>query len=233
VCVARSTSAIRASGLSEKQTLNGLLCNDRMILPMSRVTWSRTKLGMAVGGVAVIVAVVVVLIVTSGGSSTSPTTTSLAASASVLNPSYARSVGFPKTVQAAKKSSVTDQKGCSSSVEAVYEDSGAKTGLISDVLNCKSAASAASALATARKHVAIDSSVTVPKELGASAFATASNAPEYLVVWQAGNRVAITAIDVNVAASSSTSSTVASAPLTQTQADTLGHAAVQQNSLYQ
>ena len=54
------------------------------------------------------------------------------------------------------------------------------------------------ALAVARKHVTLDSSVAIPKQLGTGAFATDSNAPEYLLVWQAGSRVAITAIDVDV-----------------------------------
>jgi hypothetical protein len=72
----------------------------------------------------------------------------------------------------------------------------------------------------------------VPKALGASAFATSSNAPEYLMIWQAGSKVAITAIDVDVKASTTTSSTVASPRLTQSQLTTLGVAAVQQNSLY-
>jgi len=162
-------------------------------------------------------------------SSTKPTSPSVAGA--VLDPAYARSIGFPKTVQAAKESSVSSQKGCSNSVEAVYENSGSKTGLISDVLNCGTKASASAALAVARKAVKVDASLPVPKALGATAFATGSHAPEYLVVWQAGNRVAITALDVDITASSTSAS--GSPKLTPAQGTTLGNAAVRQNSLYQ
>jgi len=149
----------------------------------------------------------------------------------VLTPAYARSAGFPQTVNAAKKSTVTSQKGCSSSVGAVYEDSVKQTALISDVLNCDSAASASTALSAIRKHYGADAAKAVPKGLGTSAFATASIAPQYLVVWQRGSNVAITAVDVNVAASGTTSSTVASPPITTAQEMTLYRAATAQNAL--
>ena len=180
-------------------------------------------------------AVVFVLAGCSSSSGTASSTTApakLSPSAVVLDAAYARSIGFPKTLQAAKQSTVTGQKGCSESVEAVYENTGSKTGLISDVLNCGSKASATTALATARKAVKVDTSLTVPKELGPTGFATSSHAPEYLMVWQAGNRVAITAIDVDITASSS-SSTRQSPALSPSQGTTLGNAAVRQNSLYQ
>ena len=50
--------------------------------------------------------------------------------AQVIGAAYATSVGFPKTVQAAKSTKVTTQKGCTSSIEAVYEDATGKTGLV-------------------------------------------------------------------------------------------------------
>ena len=49
-------------------------------------------------------------------------------------------------------------------------------------------------LAGVRKEVTVDPTVAPPKALGSSAFATATNAPEYLMVWQSGTRVAITVI---------------------------------------
>jgi hypothetical protein len=51
------------------------------------------------------------------------------------------------------------------------------------------------------------------------------------MVWRAGNKVAITAVDVNLAASTTTSSTVPSPPLTQAQQETLVRAAEAQNAL--
>jgi hypothetical protein len=92
---------------------------------------------------------------------------------------------------------------------------------------------ASSALATARKEAAVDTSITPPKVLGESAFATASQAPEYVVAWRSGSKVAFTALDVNIAASSSTSTTTNSSPLTKSQEGVLINAAITQNSLYQ
>jgi hypothetical protein len=149
----------------------------------------------------------------------------------ILTPTYARSAGFPQTVNAAKKSTVTSQKGCSSSVGAVYEDSVKQTALISDVLNCDSAASASAAFSAIRKHYGADAAIAVPTGLGRSAFATASIAPEYLMVWRRDNKVAITAVDVNITASGTTSSTVASPPITAAQEMTLYRAAEAQNAL--
>lgn len=164
------------------------------------------------------------------GSTGSPPVTPLSPAASVIGAEYAKSIGFPKTVQAAKKSTTTQEKGCSNTVESVFEDAADKTGLVSDVLECTTSASARTALAAVRRQVTVDKSLTPPKALGSSAFATATNAPEYLMVWQSGTRVAITAIDVDVTATSSTPSTAT--PLTAAQTRTLGQAALHQDSLY-
>lgn len=164
------------------------------------------------------------------GSSGSSADTPLSPAASVLGAAYAKSLGFSETVQPAKSTAETSQKGCTKTVEAVYENAANKTGLVSDVLECGSAGSAKAALGGVRKAVTVDPSVTPPKALGSSAFATATNAPEYLMVWQSGTRVAITAIDVDVTATSSTPSTTV--PLTAAQIRTLGQAALHQNSLY-
>jgi hypothetical protein len=148
----------------------------------------------------------------------------------VIGAAYATSVGFPRTVQVAKSTKVTSQKGCSESIEAVYEDAAGKTGLISDVLNCTSDATAKAALAAARKRITTDPSITVPKALGPLSFATSSNAPEYLIVWQPHDRVGITVFDVDTAATSS--STATASPITAAQSQTLSNAALHQNTLY-
>jgi hypothetical protein len=167
---------------------------------------------------------------TSTGPSKSTTTTSASGLPAVLDAAYATSIGFPKTVQAAKSEAVTDEKGCSMSVAAAYEDAAEETGLLSDVLKCKSSTSAANALALLHKKATSVPAITVPKELGSAAFATKSDGSEYLVVWQAGSNVAITALDVDVRA---TSTTTTFPPLTAAQGQTLSKAAVKQNSLYQ
>jgi hypothetical protein len=181
---------------------------------------------------AISVAAVSVLAAACSSSATSPTsTTPPTATSSILSPSYAKGAGFPKTLDAAKKSSVTSQQGCLSTTGAVYEDTAGQTALISSILNCDSAAHASTAFTAIQKHYAADKAIAVPKELGTSAFATASIAPQYLMVWKTGSKVAITAVDVNLAASSTTSSTVASPPITTAQAMTLYQAAQAQNAL--
>jgi hypothetical protein len=187
--------------------------------------------------VAALVAAGLLLAACSSSSNSTPpskSTTTTAGSPSglpaVLDAAYATSIGFPKTVQAAKSSSVTDEKGCSTSVAAAYEDAAEQTGLLSDVLKCTSSATASNALTALHKKATPVASLPVPKELGSTAFSTKSEGSEYLVVWQAGNNVAITALDVDVRA---TSTTTTFPPLTAAQSQTLTKAAVKQNSLYQ
>ena len=193
---------------------------------MKRSTGSLNRLIAGVGGLTV----AVIMVASSGTAGAAPSVGS-----TVLNPSFAKSIGFAKTVQPAKQTKVTSQKGCTASVEAVYEDAAGKTGLVSETLQCQSNAAANKALATAKKQVKVYSAFKAPKKLGSTAFVTATDAPEYLVVWVNGSKVAITAIDVNIAASASTSTstTVASSPLTAAEMKTLSAAAVKQNSLYQ
>lgn len=167
---------------------------------------------------------------TSSASTATSTTVSTAA-AGILTPAYAKDAGFPKTLSAAKTSAVSTEKGCSISVGAVYQDSVKKTALITSVLKCDSAAAASTAFTTIKTHYGADATLIVPQGLGASAFATSRIAPQYLLVWQRGSKVAITAVDVNLAAARSTTGTVTSPPLTKAQENTLDQAAEAQNAL--
>lgn len=148
----------------------------------------------------------------------------------VLSPTYAKALGFSHVVQAAKTVKVTSQKGCTTSTESVYEDAQGKTGLVSETLVCSTRAAAAKALASARTHVKVDPSHSPPKQLGPSAFVTSTEAPEYLMVWQAGTRLGVTAIDVDVAATSAEGAKAAA--LSAAESSTLTAAALHQNSLY-
>ena len=199
----------------------------RSVRRMERVRrLSRRRIALLIATVAVAVAIVGGL-VTGGVHARSNTT--LSPSASVLSPTYARSVGFAKISSPAKKVAVSNEKGCSTSVEAVYEDTAGKTGLISDLLNCKSATTASAVLTAFRKQVRTDSAISIPSQLGPSAFATASNAPEYLVAWQVGSGVALLAVDTDIAA---TSSSATATPISKAQTRVLEESAVRQNSLY-
>ena len=78
------------------------------------------------------------------------------------------------------------------------------------------------ALVVAREAVKVVYVADRSEGVGPHRFATSSHAPEYLMVWQAGNRVAITAIDVDITATSS-SSTSQSPALSPSQGTTLGN----------
>ncbi|MGO9029543.1 MAG: hypothetical protein ACLQOZ_13040 [Acidimicrobiales bacterium] len=152
----------------------------------------------------------------------------------VLNPAYAKKIGFPTTAVAAKASSGTDEKNCPKSAESEYFNAATNAGLVSESLVCKTSAAALTAFKQAKTEAAADTSITLPRSLGSSAFATASEAPQYTVVWQHGSKVGVTAIDIDVSASASTesSTTVPSTPLTAAQAKVLVAAAVAQNTLF-
>jgi hypothetical protein len=209
-------------------THSGLLTLSLTVHWVPSIRMPSKKSNIAIGGIAIPLLILLgVIYLVVGRSSTS----SLTPAASVLDAGYAKSIGFPKTLQAAKKTKVTTQKGCTDSVESVYEDAGAKTGLLADVLNCKSEGSAAVALTAARKQVTVDRSVQVPSELGKTAFATASDAPEYIIAWQVGTRLVFTAIDIDLKASLGTGTGKSLKTLTVAQKKTLAQAAVDQNSL--
>ena len=200
---------------------------------MSKSRAKRSAIVLAIVGVAI--AAVIGGLLVPGGEKSAPSIGS-APSALVLNSPYAKSVGYPRTVQVASKQAVTTEKGCTASIEAVYEDTAGKTGLISELLKCNSPASAAKVLATFRKSIHVATSIRVPVQLGTTAFATASSAPEYVVAWQVGSGVALSAVDVDIAASSnsseSSSGSATSKSITRYQVKVLTDAAVQQNSLY-
>lgn len=195
---------------------------------MPRVDQARKKPLILIGGIIFPSLIVLgVLSLVLGGSTSPPRSTT----SSVLDATYAKRVGFPKVLQSAKKTKVTTQKGCTETIESVYEDAAAKTALLAEVLACKSPKSAAESLAAARKDSTVDKTVVVPKELGKTAFATNSEAPEYIIAWQVGARLVFTAIDVNVSASSTTATSSPSVALTASQKKVLTAAAIRQNSL--
>ena len=193
---------------------------------MAKVRKSRKWVALLIATVVGVVAIISEVV---ASRSHAISTTSVSPSRSVLSPTDARSVGFSKTSSPAKRVAVSNEKGCPTSVEAVYEDPAGKSGMISDLLTCRSPAAASAALAAFRRQVHIDRAIRIPSQLGPSAFATASNAPEYIVAWQVGSGIALLAIDTDIAA---TSTSVTATPLSKSQTRVLESSAVQQNSLY-
>jgi len=208
-------------------THSGSLASQFTVHRVVRIHRAGKSAALLIGGIIIPSLLLLGVIDLIAGGSSNPVGST---TGSVLDAKYAKSVGFPRTVQAAKLTTVSTQKGCTDSVESVYEDAGAKSALLAEVVDCKSDQMAAAALAAARKGVTLDKSVQVPRELGSTAFATNSEPPEYIIAWQAGTRLVLTAIDVDVEASSSTTTKDSLKPLTTSQRRTLINAAIQQNS---
>ena len=154
------------------------------------------------------------------------------AGAYVLGPKVARTLGFPVTLRPAKTTAATGVKGCTTAIDAVYLDREKQTGLVSEVVNCRSSTAAAGAVATVRKRFPTDPSIPVPKSLGTGAFGTSSDAPQYLLIWRTGPHVGFTAFDTDIPASTSTTSTTGVLPaITTAQKMVLGKAALAQRAL--
>jgi hypothetical protein len=196
---------------------------------------------LAVIVIVVVVAVVGVVAVlrpsksTSGAPTTTVPTGQSTATRYVLSSAYANSAGFSTTAVAAKSSTSTGEKGCPMSAESAYASHATNSGLVSESLICNSVAAATAAFNQAKAHTTVDGSISLPKALGSTAFASAAQAHQYTVVWQHGTRVGITGVDTDVTASAqaSTSSTTAPLPpITAAQTKVLIAAALVQNGLF-
>ena len=129
-------------------------------------------------------------------------------------------------------SSKTGQAGCPKGTESAYEDGADRTG--SDrggPRTCNSTKVAASTLSGQRKAKTLPTSLTPPTALGPTAFERATSQSTYAIVWQQAKILSVVAIDINVPASSSTSTTAptAATPLTAKQQQTLSNAALAQD----
>jgi hypothetical protein len=150
----------------------------------------------------------------------------------VIKAAYAKKLGFSKVVVAPKSSSNTGEKHCTNSAESLYESSDGKVGIVSEALICSSPSTAAAALKEARGEATADKTISLPKTLGKTAFATSSQAPQYTVIWQHGSKVGVAAIDTDVPASASESTEAGTfPPITKAQTKLLTALATYQNGL--
>jgi hypothetical protein len=167
--------------------------------------------------------------------SASPTSVAAKPVTGLLPASTAIALGFPKTAQKPIGSSNTGQAGCPKGAEAAYEDTGGKTGVISEVLACRSTKVASGVLAGLRNSNSKSTGQNPPNALGSTAFERATGQLTYAIVWQRGKLLSVVALNVNVPASSSTSTTTSGTPtpLTAGQQTTLSNAALAQDKALQ
>jgi len=146
----------------------------------------------------------------------------------LLTSAQAKGLGFTETATKASTSNKTGVSGCGRGAQVAYENSHAKTGIISEVLVCKTAKVATALIAKEKKVGSVVASEKPPKALGA----TAIERKTYAIYWQQGKIIELLAFDADIAATSnsSTSTTVPAVPPTAAQQRTMVKAALEQNA---
>jgi hypothetical protein len=150
----------------------------------------------------------------------------------LLTSAQAKGLGFTETATKASTSNKTGVSGCGRGAQVDYENSHAKTGIISEVLVCKTAKVATALIAKEKKVGSVVASEKPPKALGATAIERAAEGKTYAIYWQQGKIIELLAFDADIAATSnsSTSTTVPAVPPTAAQQRTMVKAALEQNA---
>jgi hypothetical protein len=147
----------------------------------------------------------------------------------LLTAAEAKHLGFTKTADKPVTSSNTRVTGCGKGAQVAFEDASGSTGLISQVLVCKTPKVAAGLLKK-EKSVGTAAALKPPKQLGSAAIEREASASTYAIYWQRGKLLELVALDTNVkAASSSTTTSVPAVPLTAPQQQTLVKSALKQD----
>lgn len=151
----------------------------------------------------------------------------------LLATAQASRLGFTKVAGKPTTTTKTGVTGCGKGAEAAFEDSTGATGLLSEVLVCKSA-NVAGRLMKAKKAGSTSSAAMPPKQLGSTAIELASQGTTYAIYWQRGTVLEVVALNTNVPASASSTTTTSApgpvTPLTSQQQQTLSNAALAQDA---
>ena len=152
----------------------------------------------------------------------------------LLATAQASRLGFTKVVGKPTTTTKTGVTGCGKGAEVAFEDSTGATGLISEILVCKSASGPAGLLKKAKKAGSTSSAAMPPKQLGSTAIELAAQGTTYAIYWQRGTVLEVVALDTNVPASASSTTTTSAPgpviPLTSQQQQTLSNAALAQDA---
>jgi hypothetical protein len=148
----------------------------------------------------------------------------------LLTSSYAKKAGFTKVAEKVTTTSKTGVKNCPDAAQEAFESASGQTGLVSEVVACTTSKAAQTLLSGTRSATSA-TSATLPKSLGSSAMER-SGGSTYAIYWRRGITVEVVALNIDVpASSSSTSTTVPGPPMTSPQQALLSRAAVEQNRL--
>jgi hypothetical protein len=149
----------------------------------------------------------------------------------LLPSSYAKGLGFTEAAEKASTSAKTGVNSCPRGAQVAFEDGSNQTGLVSEVLQCRTKAAAAKILSGVVAESSASSSP--PRRLGTSAIERSSSGPIYFIYWQRGKVVEAVALETKLSASSSSSSTtttVPAPPITGDQQKVLADAAIKQDT---
>jgi hypothetical protein len=159
---------------------------------------------------AVAVALVVALTglgeVTAGAST--PSAKSLAKE--LMTASYAKTAGFTAVAEKVSTSDKTKVTSCPDGAQVAMENTSNQTGLLAEILSCKTP-KAATALLTSVKADGTKTG-SPPAQLGSSAIERGSTGPVYTIYWRQGDAFEFVSLETNIPASSSASTTTTTAP---------------------
>ena len=207
---------------------------DRAVLettvPMMSAVTIRRRILTAFAASAVVGLAAVAIVPPAAGAGTS---SAKALAKDLLPSSYARGIGFTKVAEKATTSSKTGVTSCPRGAEAAFEDGSNQTGMISEVLQCRTKAAATKILSSVVANTSASSSP--PRRLGSSAIERSGSGPIYTIYWRRGTDVEIVALETRLSSSSSSSSTttttVPAPPITADQQKILADAAMKQDAL--
>ena len=152
----------------------------------------------------------------------------------LLTVSFAKKAGFTKVSEKASTTSKTGEKSCPNGADEAFESASGQMGVFSEAVACTTSKAAAALLNGVRSGTSGTSgtSATPPKRLGSSAIERSGGGSTYAIYWQRGKILELVALNTNVPASSSTSTstTLATPPITPAQQKVLSSLAVAQDT---
>jgi len=149
----------------------------------------------------------------------------------LLSVSDAKKAGFTKVSEKVSTTSKTGEKSCPNGAQEAFESASGQMGVLSEVVACTTSKAAAALLNGIRSGIS-GTSATPPKRLGPSAIERGGGGSTYVIYWQRGKTLELVALNTNIPATSSTSTstTLATPPITPAQQKVLSSLAVDQDT---
>jgi len=149
----------------------------------------------------------------------------------LLTASDAKKAGFTTASEKVSTTSKTGEKSCPNGAQEAFESASGQMGVLSEAVACTTSKAAAALLNGLRSGIS-GTSATPPKRLGSSAIERSGGGSTYAIYWQRGKTLELVALNTNIPATSSTSTstTLATPPITPAQQKILSTLAVDQDT---